>query len=861
MSYFSRSNDVGFFWYANSAIFATSQISMLRLVLLIAIFTSGFFVSFSQTKEIQAVKVADAPRIDGSLEEPIWQTAPIATDFITNSPNYGLPSAFRTEVKIVYDNSALYVGAYIYDDPSSIRKQFTPRDQERQSDVDYFSIFIDTYKDRQNAFQFLVTSRNVQSDARVSPNIEPDFGIYGDLTWDAVWDSKVGFKEDGWVVEMKIPFFAIRFSRKDIQDWGIQFLRFARRINETSFWNPVDPNVSGFVNQYGDLKGLQSLVPPLRLSFSPYISGGYRGTPQIIEGYKNEWLKSGGMDVKYGISESFTLDATLIPDFGQVISDNVVNNISPFEIQFRENRPFFTEGTELFNKAEIFYSRRIGRTPQRYESLIEDTRTGTLSDFEVLKNPSVTRLYNAIKFSGRTRNNLGIGIFNAVGQLERARLRNRINGRDTSIITEQLTNYNVFVLDQALKNRSYVTLTNTNVIRSGHARDANVTGLDIVLYDKNNRYGLQIKPRYSKVFNSAGGYDGFKNTFALGKVSGKLQYSFTNDIETPRYDPNDLGFLISPNEVLNQFNLSYNIFEPSKMFLNQKYEIGVEQSYLYKPFEYQKSEFTASAFFIFKNFWDIKFETAIAPFWYNDFFELQTPADILATPRQKLRRSPYYSFFINGSTDSRKRLFVSWTLGAAEGPLPDDPFYQIEMGARFRFSDRLSMQVEYFRNYDNGQFGYAFSRDAITNAPILARRKYADVTSLFSGIYNFTPRMNITFRARHFWNRIENTNLYNVLPDGNWTERMDLAMSDFNVNYNAFNLDVFYTWDFRLGSRIIIGWKNWLGRDYEYSINGMRYAKYLSNVGRVTASPHGNEVTVRFIYFLDYMQFARRRSL
>ena len=113
-------------------------------------------------------------------------------------------------------------------------------------------------------------------------------------------------------------------------------------------------------------------------------------------------------------------------------------------------------------------------------------------------------------------------------------------------------------------------------------------------------------------------------------------------------------------------------------------------------------------------------------------------------------------------------LFVSWNFGFAEGPLPDDPFYQLEFGTRYRFSDRLSMEVEYSRNYDNGQFGYAFLRDGATGAPILARRKYADVTTLFSGIYNFTPRMNLIFRARHFWYRLLNTNLYDVVPAGDW---------------------------------------------------------------------------------------------
>src|SRR6476620_6578099 len=172
------------------------------------------------------------------------------------------------------------------------------------------------------------------------------------------------------------------------------------------------------------------------------------------------------MDVKYGISESFTIDATLIPDFGQVVSDNVINNISPFEIQFRENRPFFTEGTELFNKADIFYSRRVGREPTGSQNVLDSVGTGSLTNFDILKNPTLTRLYNAVKFSGRTSGNLGVGVFNAVARSERAKIRNTTSGRDSTITTEELTNYNVVVLDQALKNRSHITLTNTNVIRN-----------------------------------------------------------------------------------------------------------------------------------------------------------------------------------------------------------------------------------------------------------------------------------------------------------------------------------------------------------------------------------------------------------
>ena len=812
---------------------------------------------FGQTKTTTAIKSAQAPKIDGVLDEAIWRDAPAARNFVTNTPSFGLPATDSTTVKILYDNSAIYIGAYLYDDPKLIRKQFTPRDQERLADVDYFAVFIDSYKDRQNAFQFLVTSRNVQSDARISANIEPSEGVYGELSWDAVWDSKVSMQSDGWIVEMKIPLFSLRFSKEKTKEWGIQFLRFSRRVNETSFWSPVDPNISGFVNQFGDMDGLDNLVPPLRLSFSPYISGGYRETPSLTTTIKNEWLKSGGMDVKYGISEGFTLDATLIPDFGQVISDNVVNNISPFEIQFRENRQFFTEGTELFNKAEIFYSRRVGREPQGYQSVNDSVGDGTLNSFDIIKNPALTRLYNALKFSGRTKGNLGIGVFNAVARSERARIRNTITGVDSTILTEELTNYNVFVLDQALKNRSYITLTNTNVLRNGHSRDANVTGIDLALYDKQNTWGVILKPRYSKIFDDKGGYDGFKNYFEAGKVSGKVQYSISNDLKTAMYDPNDLGFLLSPNEFTTTASISYNIFNANKWFLNQQYTLRGIQSYLYKPLEYQRTEVVALAEVTLRNFWTLGAEAGTFPRWWNDFFELQTPFNKFITPRQKLKRAPYYYLLLNGTTDNRRRLYITWNLGGAEGRLPDNPFYNLSVESRYRFSDRFTLTAAYYRRHDHGQFGYAFMRDENTGAPILARRQYTDVTTVLSGIYNFTPRMNLTFRARHFWNRILNTNLYDVDDDGYWVERFTTLPATANVNYNVFNLDAFYTWDFRLGSRIIVGWKNFLGPDYESYIDGIAHNNYITNARKVLRIPHGNEFTVRFIYFIDYQQFSR----
>jgi len=482
-----------------------------------------------------------------------------------------------------------------------------------------------------------------------------------------------------------------------------------------------------------------------------------------------------------------------------------------------------------------------------------------LTDYDIVHNPTVTRLYNAIKFSGRTKDKLGIGIFNAVTEPVHAKLHNRVTGKDTFLLTEPLTNYNIFVLDQALKNRSYITLTNTNVIREGHYRDANVTAINLALYDKGNRFGVFLRPKYSKIFGDDP-YDGFANYFEAGKVSGKFQYSISNNIESDKYDINDLGILPSPNEITNEGSFSYNLFYPTKTFLNQRYSINVVQSYLYKQFHYQNTKINLSVFWLFKNFWDISFSSEIGPTWYNDFFELQTPGNPRETPRRPLRRAPYYFFGIEGSSDSRKRFFGRYDVGFAEGPLPNDPYNLLHFGARYRFSDRFTLDIDVQRQHDNGQYGLLYNEygpvfDA--GEPVLSRRKYTDLATILTGSYNFTPRMNLSLRARHYWNKLANTNVFDVLPDGNWTERFDLTPSDFDVNYNTFSLDVFYIWDFRLGSRIIIGYKNWLGRDFEYLIDGNRYQKYPENLGQTFSNPHGNEFTVRFIYYLDYLQLRK----
>lgn len=812
---------------------------MLKWLLLLPL--SFVCIPLCAQQTLTATRTSQAPKIDGDISDAVWANVPVAKNFIQNFPVFGDTSTVRTEVKIIYDNSAIYVGAYLYDDPALIRKQLTARDEEQQSNVDYFSVFLDTYNDKQNGFQFLVTSRNVQTDARLGPNLGGGFNSYGDKTWDAVWESKVSMKKDGWCVEMRIPYTSLRFSKNDVQVWGLQLSRFIRRSNETSFFSPVNPKINGFVNQFGILKPLENLEPPLRLSFSPYVSGGVRITPEI-NGNKTEFLRSGGMDVKYGINESFTLDATLIPDFGQVVSDDVINNLTPYEIRFNENRPFFTEGTEIFNKANLFYSRRVGAVPSGYTKVQRMPLTNP--NIGIVKNPTLTQLYNAIKLSGRTQKNLGVGIFNAITAPMHAIIKDKTTGTETKIETEPLANYNIVVLDQSLKGRSYVTLTNTNVNRQGNSRNANVVAVDFSLFNKKNVFNLKGTSRYSHVYGATS-YNGYNTTLRAGKVSGKTQYYMQGSILSDQYDPNDLGFLQAANQINYAGNVSYNQFRPTKNFITYRYNFNVRYGRLYQPNAFTSLQLETSAFYVFKNFWDITLSAGAFPAATHDYFVLRTPARFV-------KRPSYYYGRINGSTDSRKKLFFNYDY--LKGFFKGDKDYSIiGLGLRYRFSNQFSLELSNTKEAETNYILYA-GREA-NREPIIGFVDFKDITSVLTATYNFTSRLNIAMRTRHYWSKVKYNSFANVSAKGDPIFRPFINNKDENVN--IFNVDAFLTWDFRLGSRIILGYKNWLGGNE--SIDGIRYQKYLSNFNQTFNLSHGNEFTFRFIYYLDYNQLRRKK--
>ena len=350
---------------------------------------------YSQKKTIQAKSISEKIIIDGKFNEEIWKTAPIATDFVMFQPDNGkkISPDKKTDVRILYDNEAIYISATLYDnEPQKILKEITQRDNIGTADL--FGVFINGFNDGQQDFQFFVSASGVQMDrlATEDGQVTPE-NFSQDYSWDAIWDSKVNITDFGWTVEMKIPYAALRFSKSQVQTWGLNFFRDIRRDRQSYTWNPIDNKTQATRTQNGVLEGIENVKTPTRLFFIPYSSYYYEKNES---GTGNKFKI--GMDIKYGINDSFTFDAILIPDFGQTKFDNVILNLSPYEQQFTENRPYFTEGTNLFNKGNLFYSRRIGASP-RFKPEDYDKNSERIIDA-----PATVNLLNAIKVSGRTEN-------------------------------------------------------------------------------------------------------------------------------------------------------------------------------------------------------------------------------------------------------------------------------------------------------------------------------------------------------------------------------------------------------------------------------------------------------------------------
>ncbi|GAA4498060.1 hypothetical protein GCM10023172_14200 [Hymenobacter ginsengisoli] len=825
-------------------------------------------------RQLAAQRVANPVKLDGLLDDAAWATAPATSQFTELRPHPGRPERLPTEVRVLYDDAALYVGAKMLEaSPDSMRRELTQRDNG--GNTDFFAIFLDPYRDHLNGYGFIVQSTGVQIDNRYSPaNGE-------DGAWNAVWDSRVAMLPDGkgWSVEIRIPYSAIRFAQAPVQTWGVNFMRQRKASNQQFFWNPIQPQIDGFVNQWGELTSLENLHPPLRLSLTPYVSAYANHYPYNEQGKQNTSTSfNAGADLKWGINESFTLDATLIPDFGQTISDNQVLNLSPFEVQYQENRPFFTEGTELFNKGGLFYSRRVGAQPLGFNEVAGLAgEGGALRKGEFLyHNQGLTRLLNATKVSGRTSKGLGIGVFNAVSAPSYATLQDSVSGRQRDVLTQPLTNYNIVVLDQSLPHNSYVSLINTNVTRAGSTYDANVTAGLFRLVDKKNQYAFQGQLNYSQrrgqsMYSDAPVSDpsGYKYYLNYGKISGNWQWNVDHGIESDTYNPNDLGILFGNNNVSQSATVNYNKYQPFWKVNNLYSSLGVYHSALFRPLLYQNAGLYGNVNTTFtKSFLTTGFNINL-DLPKHDFYEPRT-----APLGQYYVRVPAsYNLGAFVSSDYRKKLAYDVNAGirpyAIDDRLADRPRrygFGFTLSPRYRVNNKLNFRYTYDYSLKLNQIGYvndgfdlAQPIDQMYSAllgpdVLLGRRNVTTFTNTLTTNYTFTNRISFTMRIRHYVSTVRYFDFARLRPGGA-EEQLPDYQRNHDTSFSAFNVDASLVWWFAPGSQVSLVWKN---ANATSLLGNEATPLYFDNLANVANTPHNNNVSVKVLYYLDYLNLRRR---
>ena len=423
-----------------------------------------------QKKRLAAHRTEKPPKIDGKLDDPAWADATPDDSLRQRYPHDGDEPTQRTVVRVLYDDTSVYVGVRMEDrDPARIVARLARRDRQIESDM--LGIAFDSRHDHATAYAFYLNAAGVQSDGLMYDDTEYT------QDWDAVWDGATSIDDQGWSAEFRIPLSVLRFSDLPVQEWGFQVERYISRNQEKDRWTWTPQSIGAEVSPMGHLGGLEGLRPKRTLELRPFMvarSRTHTDTGGALFGYDGQARVDGtldfGLDAKLGLTSNLTLDATVNPDFGQVDADQVVLNLSHFETFFPEKRPFFLEGTDLFNTTlGTFYSRRIGRA-----SVIPETFTGEDgTDLTTIERPAAVPIRAALKLSGKIGDRLSVGALEALtGPDETTAIDAAQMGRPVRFLPPM--SYAVARAKYAFRGATYVGAMATAVTRFGTAKDASL---------------------------------------------------------------------------------------------------------------------------------------------------------------------------------------------------------------------------------------------------------------------------------------------------------------------------------------------------------------------------------------------------
>lgn len=799
-----------------------------------------------QAKTLVATRITEAPVVDGLLLENIWETLPPADDFTLIWPatrsGMKIPEGYETTAYIAYNENAIYVGAkLLHPNPSLMPKEFSERDNIWDVNAETFFVSINTYNDDLNFFSFQVTSAGTIGDSYSSGPIQ---GV--DYNYDTVYDAKISHVANGWTLEMIIPYSAIRFPKNDPQLWGINFGRKVEEFDETYVWSPVDVNELEFHESKGELTGVKDIKSPVRLFLLPYL----QTSQNAKQGAGPSSSYTAGVDLKYGISSSFTLDASLIPDFGQVAFDKKRLNLGPFEQQFSENRAFFTEGADMFRVADLgwfagqfFYSRRIGQEVSFDEGIHLNANE------ELQRYDGKPKLINLLKLSGITNKKLSVGVLNAITDKTIATIQNTENGLQREAIISPKTNYNIISLTQQfLNDYSSVSIINANLNRANGGHNANNYAFALDLFDQNRDFNIKLNamssnaPMYSET-------KGFRGTFNFSELKGNFRYDFFWSGVDQFYNQNELGIYNLRDHQYFSANVNYQILEESKKLRSLYSYIYFTNQYTYHSFDHKKwslrfgNNFTTKSLTSF--FFDFTYESE-----NRDYDEPRVYSRYVIKPSR---------FEVGAGIRTNKNKAFSFNLNFSNNSFFNQDFEEakarqtLNFRALYRFSKRFSLKLGSFHNQTIDDIGFLESH---ADEIYFGRRDIKSIENTISMLCFIDSKKWINVRLRNFWSNADYDQVLFSLLDNGRRAVADYAIleDDPNTNFNIWNLDVNFEWWFAPGSNMVLQYRNQL-----FELNNASALDYYASLSNLFETPIEHQLSLRINYLIDYNRLRKKR--
>ena len=800
------------------------------------------------TKPINGEK---PPVIDGTLDDAAWGLIAWSEEFIEFQPDENTPPTEQTRFKILYDDKFLYVAYRCFDsNPERIEKRLSRRDGFAG---DRMAIVIDSYHDKRTAFSFSTTAAGVKGDEFVSQN-----GNNWDDSWNPIWYTASNIDDQGWTAEAKIPFSQLKFGKAKEQIWGLQVTRLLFREEERSVWQRIPQEAPGWVSEFGELHGLIDIEPQRQLEIQPFtvnqsdVYEGEAGNP-FRDG--NDYRLNGGLDAKIGITNDLTLDLTINPDFGQVEADPGAIALDGFQIFFREQRPFFVENKNIFDyqfangNDNVFYSRRIGRSPQGSPNI----QAGEYADV-----PNNTTILGAAKFSGKTKDGWSIGLLESVTGKEFASIDN--NGERRKELVEPLTNYLVGRVQKDFNNRnSYVggifTATNRRLEDNLQflRKSAYTGGIDFRHNWKNRQYYVEGNMVTSHVQGSEEAITNtqrslthlFQRTDAShvevdttrtsltgtgGKVEvgkaggGNWRYWAGGFWRSPELELNDVGFLREADNIRQYAVLRYLFLKPTKLYRQANLTASQFTEFDFEG-NYNRIQYEFNGYINYANNWWTEAGAAHKPRIFSNTV-------LRGGPRWRFSEENFYYIF--SGTDSRKKLNATVGYVNSQARENNFSFYRYVLRLRYQPFDafNLSLAFEYQENPNKTQY--------VTESDFNGIPRYItgniDQKTFFTTLrlnYSINPNLSIQYYGQPFISRgtytdfnyvnnptaeplTERVTLYDPnqisLADGTYSIDEDSdAITDYQFGdpdfaFVQFRSNLVLRWEYIPGSEIFLVW-------------------------------------------------------